>query len=1007
MSIFRDEFGPWYMSMFLLLFFGKVWGWLCDGRIEFLEQQQPRNPRLFHFRLCAALGLYILGATSMLLYCLDEVIYEARPGVMIMFVFEWAIICVSVLSTCAKYGLWTYERRVLIQQEATRRAELRSETPDLNADDIDVNELDLPGWEAKGSWVFTLDIAIDFLKLIAYIAFFCVLTMFYGIPIYIIRDLYMTMRSFIRRITDYIKYENATRDMHALYPDATPEELSTDNTCIVCREEMHPWIGNHPAAQPDDAQPRATSERNRPKKLPCGHILHFHCLRSWLERQQACPICRRSVLRPLDRGIAAQLANQPQQGQGPNAPAQPRDGAAAPPRQQGFNFQFGNFRFQLGAGLQGNDPAVANPIPGLVAAPAVPNQPQQPAANLPVPTPTQPVQADAANQAPQAPQAGSSTQPAPSLDNSNAFPLFDLPNVDETFPTLRESQPLIRHHVLHTQLNAMEAYLWQELAHAQIGIDRINQLRQLQSELTRSRLAMTNHVTTSLPPNHLLNGPLVLEATQDPSSSLVLPGHNNTMNTVIRLPPGWTSVPLGVANPTRTEEAAVGSQGSENRAPLIPTDGVPNMGMHHVGNPEDPHANAFNVRPNNPGPPQVNVPGFPNVADMIREAQQQAFQILPGQIPVQAPGPRPVAPGQPPMPFGATPNPASPQIGGFVNQAQIPTANVPAMFSNIADMMRHAQQHGAQVHQFQTGQIPTPGIQAAGNPHNAHHPVPHATPGFPDMAEMMRQAQVHQFPTGHIPPPVVQVDGNPHNAHAPVAHTPQGFPDIAEMMRQAQEQATRQWEQNQAGANMQNVQNVGNHNVFGSLMQQMQQRINQDIRAAGPSRGSRPPSTSPSRNFQARPPGPASQTPSGRQSPTVTLNGAVINTPGPTSTVAPNGTAPSPLRHSESQAASSATTNTTPGQNAVSSVSQHANNASEQHSNSSFSTTHTYDNGQGPSTITASWSFDDVPASSETLTTENHETGHVLGNNEDASGEDSRGRPRPATVEDVPEEDLD
>jgi E3 ubiquitin-protein ligase synoviolin len=33
-----------------------------------------------------------------------------------------------------------------------------------------------------------------------------------------------------------------------------------------------------------------------PKKLPCGHIFHFYCLRSWLERQQSCPTCRRSVL---------------------------------------------------------------------------------------------------------------------------------------------------------------------------------------------------------------------------------------------------------------------------------------------------------------------------------------------------------------------------------------------------------------------------------------------------------------------------------------------------------------------------------------------------------------------------------------------------------------------------------------------------------------------------------------------------------------------------------------
>jgi hypothetical protein len=58
------------------------------------------------------------------------------------------------------------------------------------------------------------------------------------------------------------------------FPNATPEELRAAETCIVCREEM----------------------LNEGKKLPCGHILHLHCLRSWLERQQVCPICRAPVL---------------------------------------------------------------------------------------------------------------------------------------------------------------------------------------------------------------------------------------------------------------------------------------------------------------------------------------------------------------------------------------------------------------------------------------------------------------------------------------------------------------------------------------------------------------------------------------------------------------------------------------------------------------------------------------------------------------------------------------
>ena len=60
------------------------------------------------------------------------------------------------------------------------------------------------------------------------------------------------------------------------YPNATAEELASgDNVCIICREEM------------------TTSC----KKLPCNHIFHTSCLRSWFQRQQTCPTCRLDVLR--------------------------------------------------------------------------------------------------------------------------------------------------------------------------------------------------------------------------------------------------------------------------------------------------------------------------------------------------------------------------------------------------------------------------------------------------------------------------------------------------------------------------------------------------------------------------------------------------------------------------------------------------------------------------------------------------------------------------------------
>jgi E3 ubiquitin-protein ligase synoviolin len=171
MSIFRDEFGPWYLTMFHFLFFGKVWGWLAEGRLDMLEQQTPPNPYLFHGRLLTALAIYLVATANFAWYCLEEVYYEARPGVMIMFVFEFAILFIGAVATSLKYGLWTYEQVVVRKQELDRREELRREARAAREareargeeagpeeeDELDVHDLDLPGWEAKGAWMFYLE----------------------------------------------------------------------------------------------------------------------------------------------------------------------------------------------------------------------------------------------------------------------------------------------------------------------------------------------------------------------------------------------------------------------------------------------------------------------------------------------------------------------------------------------------------------------------------------------------------------------------------------------------------------------------------------------------------------------------------------------------------------------------------------------------------------------------------------------------------------------------------
>ncbi|KAF2121803.1 hypothetical protein BDV96DRAFT_562370 [Lophiotrema nucula] len=309
MTIFRDDIGIWFFAMFLCLLAGKVWQWIGEGRVEFLEQQPPANPRLFHTRLASSLIVSVAFDVFMTQYCVDSILRDTRPGVMVMFGFEYVLLAIASTSTLLRYALSLVElaithrqekaraeARQLAREQARQRAQAEAtagETVPASGEEEDDDDGDVPGWEEKGRWVFYLDLATDFIKSVVYLGFFMILMAFYGIPIHIMRDLFMTIRSFIKRINDFVQYRNATRDMNARYPDATEEELARENTCIVCREEMRPWV--QPGA--DGAQAgRRIDERQRAKKLPCGHILHFSCLRSWLERQQVCPTCRRPVL---------------------------------------------------------------------------------------------------------------------------------------------------------------------------------------------------------------------------------------------------------------------------------------------------------------------------------------------------------------------------------------------------------------------------------------------------------------------------------------------------------------------------------------------------------------------------------------------------------------------------------------------------------------------------------------------------------------------------------------
>lgn len=84
-----------------------------------------------------------------------------------------------------------------------------------------------------------------------------------------LKRLFIDIKQRIRRHTNYL---HLLEKMEKKYPWANKEELDESDKCAVCWETL-----------------------DKARRLPCSHIFHQNCLRSWLEQDTSCPICRKSL----------------------------------------------------------------------------------------------------------------------------------------------------------------------------------------------------------------------------------------------------------------------------------------------------------------------------------------------------------------------------------------------------------------------------------------------------------------------------------------------------------------------------------------------------------------------------------------------------------------------------------------------------------------------------------------------------------------------------------------
>uniref|UniRef100_A0A674EAB5 E3 ubiquitin-protein ligase AMFR n=1 Tax=Salmo trutta TaxID=8032 RepID=A0A674EAB5_SALTR len=149
-------------------------------------------------------------------------------------------------------------------------------------------DLNHPGtWESKGSYVYYTDFIME-LSMLS-------LDLMHHIHMLLFGNIWLSMASLVifmqlrylfhevqRRIRRHKNYLHVINNMEARFAVATAEELvANSDDCAICWDTMQ-----------------------TARKLPCGHLFHNSCLRSWLEQDTSCPTCRMSLNISGDGGPA-------------------------------------------------------------------------------------------------------------------------------------------------------------------------------------------------------------------------------------------------------------------------------------------------------------------------------------------------------------------------------------------------------------------------------------------------------------------------------------------------------------------------------------------------------------------------------------------------------------------------------------------------------------------------------------------------------------------------------
>ncbi|XP_067348957.1 E3 ubiquitin-protein ligase AMFR-like isoform X4 [Channa argus] len=133
-------------------------------------------------------------------------------------------------------------------------------------------------WENKSSYVYYTDLLMELLLL--------GLDLLHHIHMLLFTNSWLSMASLViftqlrflieevqKRIRRHHSYLTVLHNMETRFSVASADEVAANNDdCAICWDVM-----------------------SSARKLPCGHLFHSSCLRSWLEHDTSCPTCRMSL----------------------------------------------------------------------------------------------------------------------------------------------------------------------------------------------------------------------------------------------------------------------------------------------------------------------------------------------------------------------------------------------------------------------------------------------------------------------------------------------------------------------------------------------------------------------------------------------------------------------------------------------------------------------------------------------------------------------------------------